>query len=214
MALRALARPGMTWEISPRLGVRSFLPSIIRYRTLAVFDLGWNAPISVIPLRISCVCAHLLWNLLTGRNGIMVNVREMNIGDFDQVIALIQRTPGVTKRDADSEEAVGRYLERNPGLSLVAEVAGELIGCVMAGHDGRRGYLQHLVVAPDHRNRGIATRLVNAVLDKFEAEGILKSHIDVLTTNRPAIEFWQRIGWKRRTDIFRYSFIRAGGENA
>ena len=144
----------------------------------------------------------------------MVNIREMTISDFDQVIALMRRTTGVRVRDADSKEAVGRYLLRNPGFSFVAEVAGELVGCVMSGHDGRRGYLQHLIVAPAHRNKGFATRLVNASLDKLEAEGILKSHIDVLTTNRSAMEFWQKIGWRRRTDIVRYSFIRAGGENA
>jgi ribosomal protein S18 acetylase RimI-like enzyme len=143
----------------------------------------------------------------------VVNIREMTIGDFDRVVALMRQTPGVTVRDADSKEAIGRYLDRNPGFSFIAEAAGELVGCVMSGHDGRRGYLQHLIVAPAHRNKGIATRLVNASLDTLEAEGILKSHIDVVTTNRSAIEFWQKIGWKRRTDIVRYSFIRAGGEN-
>ena len=59
----------------------------------------------------------------------MVNVREMTIGDFDGVIALMRQTAGVTVRDADSREAVGRYLERNPGFSFVAEFAGELVGC-------------------------------------------------------------------------------------
>jgi ribosomal protein S18 acetylase RimI-like enzyme len=138
----------------------------------------------------------------------------MTIGDFDRVIALMRQTPGITLRDVDSREAVGRYLDRNPGFSFVAEVAGELAGCVMSGHDGRRGYLQHLIVAPAHRNKGLATRLVNACLDKLESEGIPKAHIDVLTTNGSAMAFWQKIGWTRRTDIVRYSFSRAGSENA
>lgn len=144
----------------------------------------------------------------------MVKIREMTIGDFAPVIALMRQTDGISVRDADLQEAVDRYLRRNPGFSYVAEVAGELAGCVMAGHDGRRGYLQHLIVAPAYRNRGIATRLVTASLDKLEAEGIVKSHIDVLTTNSSASGFWQRIGWKRRGDIVRYSFIRSGGENS
>jgi ribosomal protein S18 acetylase RimI-like enzyme len=143
----------------------------------------------------------------------MATVREMTLEDFDRVIALMRQTPGVTVRDADSKAAVGRYLNRNPGLSFVAEVAGELIGCVMSGHDGRRGYLQHLIVAPPHRSTGLATRLVVACLDRLEAEGIQKSHIDVLATNESAMAFWEKIGWRRRTDIVRYSFIRAGGEN-
>jgi ribosomal protein S18 acetylase RimI-like enzyme len=83
----------------------------------------------------------------------------------------------------------------------------------MAGHDGRRGYRQHLIVAPEHRGTGLATRLVNACLDKLEAEGIRKSHIDVLTTNAAVIAFWEKIGWHRRSDIVRLSVIRSGGEN-
>lgn len=143
----------------------------------------------------------------------MATIREMTFEDFDRVLALMRRTPGVTLRDADSSGMVARYLNRNPGLSFVAEQAGELVGCVMAGHDGRRGYLQHLIVAPVHRNAGLATRLVNASLDRLQAEGILKSHIDVLATNEAAMTFWEKIGWRRRTDIVRYSFIRDGGEN-
>lgn len=53
-----------------------------------------------------------------------MDIREMTISDFDRVIALMRRTPGVTIRDADSQEAVGRYLMRNPGFSFVAEIAG------------------------------------------------------------------------------------------
>jgi ribosomal protein S18 acetylase RimI-like enzyme len=143
----------------------------------------------------------------------MATIREMKASDLDRVIALLRQTDGVTVRDADSKEALGRYLQRNPGYSFVAEVAGDLAGCVMAGHDGRRGYLHHLIVAPAHRNKGLATHLVNASLDKLDAERIQKSHIDVLTTNSAAMAFWQKIGWQRRTDIVRYSVIRSGGEN-
>lgn len=143
----------------------------------------------------------------------MVQIREMTINDYERVLALLQQTVGVTVREADSKEALGRYLVRNPGFSFVAEFENELIGCIMAGHDGRRGYLQHLAVVQKHRNRGIATRLVNSALDRLESEGIVKSHIDILADNRAAIDFWEKIGWKRRTDILRYSFIRSGGEN-
>lgn len=143
----------------------------------------------------------------------VATIREMTIEDFERVIALMRQTPGVTVRDADSREAIARYLNRNPGFSFVAENADGLVGCLMAGHDGRRGYLQHLIVAPAHRNSGLATRLVNASLDRLQSEGISKSHIDVLTTNENAMAFWEKIGWSRRTDIVRYSVIRDGGEN-
>ncbi|RXN90155.1 GNAT family N-acetyltransferase [Achromobacter aloeverae] len=138
----------------------------------------------------------------------------MCIDDYDDVISLMQRTPGVTFRDADSRESTSKYLERNPGLSFVARVRNELIGCVMCGHDGRRGYLQHLVVAADHRRKGVASALVERCLSELEEIGIVKTHIDVIKTNAAAREYWERQGWTLRTDIDRYSFVRNGTINA
>ncbi|WP_235212631.1 MULTISPECIES: GNAT family N-acetyltransferase [Burkholderia] len=138
----------------------------------------------------------------------------MTIEDYDAVLDLMRQTPGVTVRDADSREATGRYLERNPGLSFVAVLDGAIVGCVMAGHDGRRGYLQHLVVLPAHRRKGIANQLVEHCLVGLEALGIVKSHVDVLKTNDIAHAYWSGRGWGKRTDIDRYSFIRSGGSNA
>lgn len=142
------------------------------------------------------------------------SIRPMQIGDYDAVIDLMRATPGVTVRDADSREATARYLARNPGLSAVAVADGHVVGCLMAGHDGRRGYLQHLVVAAEFRGRGIAAALVGFCLSALAGQGIVKSHIDVLKSNTVGKGFWESQGWKLRTDIDRYSFIRGGGENA
>jgi N-acetylglutamate synthase len=143
----------------------------------------------------------------------MHSIRPMMISDYDSVIELMKRTPGVTFRDADSRAGTERYLERNPGLSFVAEADHQIVGCVMCGHDGRRGYLQHLVVLPAFRRMGIASALVESCLVKLEHLGILKCHIDVLKTNVLASEYWESQGWQLRTDIHRYSFVRSGGEN-
>jgi N-acetylglutamate synthase len=142
-----------------------------------------------------------------------MNIREMTIEDYDAVIGLLNRTPGVRLRKADSREAIARYLERNPGLSFVAMTGGELAGCVMGGHDGRRGYLQHLAVAEAFRRRGIGSALVEACLTKLEELGILKSYIDVLAGNESGIEYWRRHGWEKREDIFRFAFVRGGDAN-
>jgi GNAT superfamily N-acetyltransferase len=83
----------------------------------------------------------------------------------------------------------------------------------MSGHDGRRGYLQHLLVLPNFRRQGISTALVNQCLDGLEAVGIKKSHIDVLKTNETGASYWTHKGWQLRTDILRYSFASSGGAN-
>jgi GNAT superfamily N-acetyltransferase len=90
--------------------------------------------------------------------------RPMTIADYDAVAGLLDGIPGVRLRDADSIEGVARYLDRNPGMSFVAEADAGVAGCLFGGHDGRRGYLNHLAVAPTYRRRGIATRLVSHAL--------------------------------------------------
>ncbi|KTB59107.1 MULTISPECIES: GNAT family N-acetyltransferase [Pseudomonas] len=144
----------------------------------------------------------------------MVNLRVMQAGDYDAVLELMQDTPGISLREADSREATERYLARNPKMSFVAEAQGRVIACVMCGHDGRRGYLQHLLVLPDYRRQGIAQALVERCLTALEQLGIHKCHLDVFKTNTHAAAYWQGQGWTLRTDIDRYSFTRPGHENA
>ncbi|UDF34994.1 UNVERIFIED_ORG: GNAT family N-acetyltransferase [Shinella sp. XGS7] len=146
----------------------------------------------------------------------MIAIRPMTPEDYDAVLQLMADTPGVTVRDADSAEATARYLARNPGLSFVAQGSegGRLLGCIMSGHDGRRGYLQHLVVRPELRRQGIANRLVEHCLQGLAALGIQKSHVDVFRSNELAQAFWSGQGWQRRDDIHRYSLVRGGSENA
>lgn len=144
----------------------------------------------------------------------MHTIRTMTIADYNAVVELMKQTPGVTFRDADSHESTARYLQRNPGLSFVCEVDGQLVGCIMSGHDGRRGYLQHLIVLPAHRRKGIAHALVENCLGQLEKLGIFKSHVDVLKTNELAAAFWASQGWKLRSDIDRHSLVRSSRENA
>ncbi|MDR2212839.1 MAG: GNAT family N-acetyltransferase [Pseudomonadales bacterium] len=140
--------------------------------------------------------------------------RPMSIADYDASLALWTNTAGVRLRDADSRENVEKYLSRNPDLSFVAEADGKIVGTIMAGHDGKRGYIQHLSVAAPYRRQGIASRLVSLCLDALKSEGILKSHLMVLIDNQTAQQFWTALGWQRRRDIDLYSFINGAGENA
>ena len=141
-------------------------------------------------------------------------IREMTIADHSRIIDLMRNTPGVTVRDADSREATEMYLERNPRLSFVAERAGEIIGCVMCGHDGRRGYLQHLVVSEAERRNGIGSRLVERCIQTLEKIGIMKTHIHVFRENELANSYWKSKGWQRRDDLHVYSLNRSSNRNA
>lgn len=141
-------------------------------------------------------------------------IRPMTLNDYDAITQLMRDTPGISLRDADSRESTQRYLLRNPGLSFVAEDDAGICGCVMSGHDGRRGYLQHLLVLPAYRRQGIGRALVERCLASLEAVGINKCHIDVLKTNPAGATHWVNQGWQLRRDIDRFSFTRPGNENA
>lgn len=142
-----------------------------------------------------------------------MHYRTMTIEDYDAAVALWLSTEGVRLRDADSREGIEKYLLRNPGLSFVAEVAEELVGTIMAGHDGKRGYVQHLSVSDAHRRLGIATRLVSLCLEALKNEGILKSHLMILPENEVAQKFWANQGWACRSDILLYSFVNGDNSN-
>ncbi len=144
----------------------------------------------------------------------LMHITEMVIDHYEDVIRLMQETPGITVRDADSREATKRYLLRNPGLSFVAIDNEKIIGYVMCGHDSRRGYLQHLIVATDYRNKGIGSSLIEKCLSKLAELGIFKTHIDVLVNNDLANQYWSNRGWVKRTDICRYSFNKFKDTNA
>ena len=143
-----------------------------------------------------------------------MKIVELTIDRYEDVLRLMKRTPGVSLRDADSKEATARYLERNPGFSFIAEEEGKIVGCAMCGHDGRRGYLQHVIVEQPYRGRGIAHDLISRCLDRLQEAGIMKTHIDVYVTNDVANDYWKKRGWKRRDDIYRYSFLRSTDPNA
>ena len=134
------------------------------------------------------------------------NFRPMLPDDYDALMRLWRGCAGLSLRDADSRAGIGRYLQRNPGLSFVAEQGTELVGSIMAGHDGKRGYIQHLAVAEQLRRQGIASRLIDQSLAGLKALGIDKSHVHVLESNADGLDFWVRRGWMRREEIVMFSF--------
>ena len=138
----------------------------------------------------------------------------MTIEDYAEVIGLLRATPGVTVRDADSKEATAVYLARNPGLSFVATIGLKVVGCVMSGHDGRRGYLQHLVVLPEYRRQGVGEELTLSCIAALQGSGIEKVHLFVLKTNRLANNYWTSKGWQLREDLNMYSCNSSINENA
>ena len=126
----------------------------------------------------------------------------MTAYDYGAVVSLWRGIPGIgLDDDSDSRPGITRYLKRNPGLSFVALAQGAIVGAVLSGHDGRRGYLHHLAVAATHRKLGIGKALTLRCLRALEKQGVPKCNIFLFRSNAKGRSFWKHNGWNLRPDL-------------
>jgi len=126
----------------------------------------------------------------------------MKINDYEQVYALWLSTPNMGLNNVDdSKDGIARYLSRNPDTCFVAENDGDIIGVILSGHDGRRGYIHHAAVAEDIQRCGVGTLLVNAALLALERENITKVAFTVFGKNEKGNAFWEKNGFHARPDL-------------
>ncbi|MGD8113169.1 GNAT family N-acetyltransferase [Vibrio sp. TRT 17S01] len=143
----------------------------------------------------------------------MVKIREMDIADYEDVIRLWGQTEGMSLRDADSKESINNYLIRNPKLSFVAVSANEIVGAVLVGTDGRRGYLQHLAVSSNYRGKNLGRELVSQAISALANVGVPKTHLFVYNENVNAQQFYEKLGWFPRDEVRMYSFNSSSNNN-
>lgn len=128
--------------------------------------------------------------------------QPMTILDYDQVYALwmSSRNMGFNHLD-DSREGIEKYLKRNPGTSFVAKEGDRVVGVILAGHDGRRGFIHHACVTENHRRRGVGARLLQLALEALKKEGIHKVALLVFNRNEAGNAFWESQGFTARDDV-------------
>ena len=132
----------------------------------------------------------------------MANIRIMTIEDYDSVYELWIHTPGMgLNATDDSKEGIYQYLKRNPTTCFVAEEDGKIVGVILSGHDGRRGYIYHTAVLPHYRHQGIAKQLVDYAMDALDREGIKKAALVVFEKNQTGNGFWEHMGFTVRDDL-------------
>ena len=118
----------------------------------------------------------------------------MNISDYEKVYAIWISCKGMGLNNLDdSREGIERFLLRNPETCFVAEADETVVGVIMAGHDGRRGYIYHTAVLPEYRNRGIAARLVENAMSAMKNAGINKVALVVFDRNEGGNAFWEKM---------------------
>ena len=131
-----------------------------------------------------------------------MQIKKMTINDYDGVYQLWISTPGMGMRSIDdSKEGIEKYLNRNPETCFVAESENKIIGVILSGHDGRRGYIHHTAVNDTVRKQGIGTTLVNAAIEALKKQGINKVALVAFSTNKLGNSFWESQGFKDRNDL-------------
>lgn len=129
-------------------------------------------------------------------------IRLMTMDDYEQVYDMWIHTEGMGLNTADdSAEGIKKYLDRNPNTCFVAEEQGKIVGAVMSGHDGRRGFIYHTTVMEQFRRKGIGKSLVETAMGALEKEGIHKAALVVFAKNESGNSFWKSMGFGPREDL-------------
>ena len=126
----------------------------------------------------------------------------MIIEDYDDVYRLWTLTKGMGLNNLDdTKTGINIFLQRNPNTCFVAISHNEIIGTIISGHDGRRGYIYHTAVSEKFRKKGIGQKLVTSSLSALKTEGINKVALVVFSKNKLGNLFWEKIGFRKREDL-------------
>jgi ribosomal protein S18 acetylase RimI-like enzyme len=125
----------------------------------------------------------------------MSKIRPYQLSDSEAVIAL-WRLCGLTTPQNDPAQDIARKVADSPELFLVAELEGKLVGTVMAGYDGHRGWINYLAVAPGLQKKGIGLQLMGAAEARLKDLGCPKVNLQVRKSNSQAHAFYEKIGYK------------------
>ena len=132
----------------------------------------------------------------------MYKIEKMQIKDYPEIISLWKNTAGVgLSGNDDSKKSIGILLNKNPNTCFVAKFNNEIIGTIMAGNDGRRGHIYHLMVKPEHRRNGIGKELLEKTEKNLKKSGIRKLFLVVFKNNKNGNLFWEETGYKIRKDL-------------
>lgn len=132
----------------------------------------------------------------------MVYIRRLTHADYDNIITLWEKAGLPYKpKGRDSREAIKTQMQNTPDLFLGSFLEEELIGCVIASFDGRKGWINRLAVLPDYQGLGIAQMLICAAEEALEKRGAHVIGTLIFDTNEPSIKLFEKMGYNLSKDI-------------
>jgi len=126
-----------------------------------------------------------------------MRIREYQAGDAEAVVELWVACD-LTRPWNDPHADIERKTADSPELFLVGEEDGLVVGSVMAGYDGHRGWINYLAVHPTLRGRGHGRALMDAAEERLAARGCAKINLQVRDGNEAACAFYRAVGYERQ----------------
>jgi ribosomal protein S18 acetylase RimI-like enzyme len=135
-----------------------------------------------------------------------MKIETFSMESYDDIISIWRKTE-ISVGSTDTKEEIKRILDKNPQLFLVGKIDQKIIGVVVGGFDGRRGYVHHLAVDPDYQKRGYGTMIMDELNLRFRKLGVHKVHLFIEKYNKEVVSFYQKLGWEIRDDLIMMSYV-------
>jgi len=135
-----------------------------------------------------------------------MKIEKYTMDLYEEIITL-WRKAGINVGSSDTREEINRMLQRNPNLFLIGKLHNKVIGVVIGGFDGRRGYVHHLAVDPDYQKKGYGKMIMDELIERFRKLGAHKIHLSIEKYNKEVVVFYQNHGWEIRDDLIMMSYI-------
>lgn len=132
----------------------------------------------------------------------MISINVLTPSDYDSLVSLWEKA-GLPHRPKgrDSRQAISKQMEENPSFFLGAFLNDELVGCVVASYDGRKGWINRLAVLPEHRRKGIAQQLLSQAEKVLMEKGAEVIGVLIFNTNAPSLSFFEKMGYEPMEEI-------------
>lgn len=125
-----------------------------------------------------------------------MQIRPYQESDEEAVIELWRAVSANDAPHNDPATALRKKLAVDRDLLLVAEIDGKVVGTVMGGYDGHRGWVYAVAVCPDHRRKGVGSALLRRVEEALAERGCLKVNLQVVASNLGAVKFYEILGYR------------------
>lgn len=124
---------------------------------------------------------------------------EKDIPELQQLWHLVK----FEKTYSDQFQEIKKMILRNPRLCLCLKDlnSNRLVGAVLGGFDGRRGWIHHLAIHPEYQKKGFGLRLMKKLTREFEMMGVAKLKLEIVESNHSVITFYEKLGWQTRPEL-------------